>query len=57
MFKFGAITELPDERNLPFSICVDRSDLQEVLLEEIGASGVVQMGSVNLKPYTLYPRP
>jgi len=45
MFKFGAITELPDERNLPFSICVDRSDLQEVLLEEIGASGVVQMGS------------
>lgn len=45
MFKFGAITELPDERDLPFSICVDRSDLQEVLLQEIGDSGVVRMGS------------
>jgi hypothetical protein len=45
MFTFGAITELPDERDLPFSICVDRSDLQDVLLEEIGNSGVVQMSS------------
>ena len=35
MFTFGAITELPDEEDLPFSICVDRSDLQEALLEEI----------------------
>jgi len=35
MFTFGAITELPDEQDLPFSICVDRSDLQEALLEEI----------------------
>ena len=38
MFKLDAITELPDELNLPFSICVDRSDLQEVLLEEIGST-------------------
>ena len=45
MFKFGAITELPDEGDLPFSICVDRSDLQDVLLEEIGNTGVVQMSS------------
>lgn len=45
MFKFDAITELPDELNLPFSICVDRSDLQEVLLEEIGSTGVVHMGT------------
>lgn len=45
MFKFGAITELPDEQDLPFSICVDRSDLQEALLDEIGESGVVRMGS------------
>jgi len=45
MFKFGAITELPDERDLPFSICVDRSDLQGVLLKEIGDTGIVQMGS------------
>ena len=35
MFTFGAITELPDEKDLPFSICVDRSDLQEALLREI----------------------
>ena len=35
MFTFGAITELPDEQDLPFSICVDRSDLQAALLEEI----------------------
>ena len=45
MFKFGAITELPNEYNLPFSICVDRSDLQEVLLEEIQDCGVLQMGT------------
>ena len=45
MFKFGAITELPDEQDLPFSICVDRSDLQDVLLQEIGDTGVVQMSS------------
>jgi hypothetical protein len=45
MFTFGAITELPDEGDLPFSICVDRSDLQEQLLNEIGDAGVVQMKS------------
>ena len=51
MFTFGAITELPDEGNLPFSICVDRSDLQEVLLEEINqdSSGIVSMGSAIAK--------
>jgi len=45
MFKFEAITELPVERNLPFSICVDRCDLQGVLLEEIGSNDTVLLGS------------
>ena len=49
MFTFGAITELPDEQDLPFSICVDRSDLQDVLLEEIGDVGIVNMGSAVAK--------
>lgn len=45
MFKFDAITELPNQYDLPFSICVDRSDLQEVLLEELQDIGILQMGT------------
>jgi zeaxanthin epoxidase len=70
MFTFGAITEIPDENDLPFSICVDRSDLQEVLLDEIretrsrgdgdgdvNGNGIfVQMGS-SVSRYENVPRP
>lgn len=35
MFTFDAITQIPADENLPFSVCVDRSDLQNVLLEEL----------------------
>ncbi len=49
MFTFGAITELPDEMDLPFSICVDRSDLQEQLLQEIDDENIVQMNSAFAK--------
>ena len=45
MFEFGAITEIPVERNLPFSICVDRSDLQDVLLEEFRSEGTLLFDS------------
>ena len=36
MFRFDAITEIPTEQNLPFAVCIDRSDLQSCLLDEIG---------------------
>lgn len=35
MFRFDAITRIPNERNLPFALCIDRSDLQTCLLGEI----------------------
>jgi len=35
MFQFDAITDIPKNRELPFAICIDRSDLQACLLQEI----------------------
>lgn len=35
MFTFDAITQIPADENLPFSICIDRSDLQNALLDEL----------------------
>jgi zeaxanthin epoxidase len=35
MFRFDAITEIPRQRELPFAVCIDRSDLQKCLLAEI----------------------
>ena len=55
MFKFDAITELPCDLNLPFSICIDRSDLQSELLTEIGQIGkknAVHMASM-MKSYEI----
>ncbi|CEG01042.1 Monooxygenase, FAD-binding [Ostreococcus tauri] len=37
LFKFDAITEIPKKLQLPFAVCVDRSDLQSCLLNEISA--------------------
>ena len=49
MFTFDAITQIPCEDSLPFSICIDRSDLQSVLLEELNRVStdreVVRMGT------------
>lgn len=35
MFTFDAITEIPKRMELPFAVCIDRSDLQHCLLNEI----------------------
>jgi len=35
MFTFDAITDIPATQGMPFSICIDRSDLQAALLDEI----------------------
>jgi len=35
MFTFDAITEIPKRMELPFAVCIDRSDLQYCLLNEI----------------------
>jgi len=35
MFTFDAITQIPEQDDLPFSLCVDRCDLQRALLDEI----------------------
>jgi zeaxanthin epoxidase len=45
MFKFEAITDLPKELNLPFAVCIDRSDLQEILLDNLLQSKMVTDGS------------
>ena len=37
MFTFDAITEIPRRSQLPFAVCVDRSDLQRCLLDEIAS--------------------
>ena len=47
MFKFEAINELPSDLRLPFSVCIDRSDLQLELLKELdeisGKENVLRM--------------
>ena len=37
MFTFDAITEIPKRMELPFAVCIDRSDLQRCLLNEINS--------------------
>ena len=50
MFEFGAITEIPRKRELPFAVCIDRSDLQKCLLDEIGSmKSVSSHGQVNIQ--------
>ena len=49
MFKFEAINELPSDLRLPFSVCIDRSDLQLELLKELaevsGKENILRMSS------------
>jgi len=56
MFKFEAINELPFELRLPFSVCIDRSDLQLELLKELdeisGKENVLRMSST-MKSYEI----
>ena len=56
MFKFEAINELPSDLRLPFSVCIDRSDLQLELLKELdeisGKENVLRMSST-LKSYEI----
>ncbi|MBI20082.1 MAG: hypothetical protein CMB73_05855 [Euryarchaeota archaeon] len=37
MFTFDAITEIPAADNLPFSLCIDRSDLQAALIDHLNS--------------------
>jgi len=43
MFKFDAITDLPEEFDLPFAVCIDRSDLQKILLANLLEDAEVQL--------------
>ena len=56
MFKFEAINELPSDLRLPFSVCIDRSDLQLELLKELaevsGKENILRMSST-LKSYEI----
>lgn len=50
MFEFDAITQIPKKRELPFAVCIDRSDLQRCLLDEIALlSSVTTYGRVNIE--------
>jgi zeaxanthin epoxidase len=55
MFKFDAITDLPEEFDLPFAVCIDRSDLQKILLENLleGAEVQLEMSSAFVSYETL----